>query len=310
MSPKNNRKDILQQLKDLPKQLIYLLAKMFNIPGHSTVEKEELLECCEDKNVKAADLQSADNVSEEDQKKVEEKKMKTTGIISIPEEKMAVNPENAISSAPIPQESPVIFEEPPVWMGEEGPDLPERYNITILQALPRDPHWAYVYWEISDTTKNQIIAEQGEWIFDITTPVLKVYNTEGQMIQEIPVLLDTRNWYVCLPSNQNFSFELGLKQADGTFISLVHSNWIKLPPAEPSHIADEEEWAIIEEKYTQLLKISGGMEVGRFGGSDSAVPHILRQRVKMPWRAPSLQDISASRLWSRGVVADKPGKNS
>lgn len=311
MSPKITRKDILEQLKNFPKQVLYHLAKFFNIPGRSKMKKEELLECFEDKSIKAADLVTATEVIiKTDPKKVEKKKMTATDTISIPEEKLSASPEAAVSSsiAPITQEIPVIIGEPSVWLGEEGPELPERYNITILHALPRDPHWAYVYWEISDETKNQIIADAGEWIFDIATPVLKVYNLEGQIVQEIPVLLDTRNWYICLPSNQKFSFELGLKLEDGSFLSLVRSNWIKLPPAEPSHAADEEEWAIIEEKYTQLLKLSGGMELGRFGGSESSVPHILRQRVKMPWRIPNLQEMSASRLWSRNLATDKPGK--
>ena len=31
-------------------------------------------------------------------------------------------------------------------------DLPESYNKTYLIALPKDPHWLFLYWEIAEDT--------------------------------------------------------------------------------------------------------------------------------------------------------------
>jgi len=286
MSPKTKQKEVLKQLKKLTKKALYKMASFFDIQGRSTMKKAEIIEVFEKKKFKPKDIQAAvekviTQEKKKDKKNVEtkhsdKKKMKTKK--GLPEEKQFARPESAITSAVIPEEPAKVVEEPSVWLGEEGPDLPTNYNTTLLKALPRDPHWAFVYWEISEETREALLREEGEWFFDVTTPILTVFDENNNRVQEIPVLLDTKCWYVCLPPSKSYSFELGLKRPDGSYRMLIRSNAINLPPIEPGAESDAEEWAIIEERYEELLRLSGGIDITAIGGSGTVVPHILRHR--------------------------------
>lgn len=299
MSPKVKRKEILEDLKNFSKKALNKLAKMFEVKGRNKMKKTDLLEALDSKKINTKKLVTA---SEKIKKKQEKKMTKSTDkkpIQPVPDEKLQVHPEESPSSIPAQEIPAEAMEAGTLWLGEEGPDLPDSYGITRLQALPRDPYWAFVYWEISETTRNRLLNEEGEWVFDTTMPILKVIGETQEVVQEVPVLLDARSWYICLPPSGRYAFDLGLKHQDGRFLSLMQSNWILLPPAEPSHLTGDEEWAIIEEKYEQLLKISGGMEMAGRGGSAEAVPHVLRHRVRVPWKVPILQDLSASGAWGK-----------
>lgn len=198
------------------------------------------------------------------------------------------------SSAPEPK--PVPVEEPVhVWEGEEGPELPSGYGVTVLRAMPRDPHWVYVYWEIAESTRSQIIAEEGEWFFDTADPFLRVFDEEGKLVLEIPVLLDAQSWYVNIQHPRALEFELGLKTADGKFKTIAKSNRVSLPPMQPSDINDED-WAMVGEEFEQILQRSAGVDTLGSGSSGGLAPHVLRHRVRIPWEWKSEQWPS-SHVW-------------
>jgi hypothetical protein len=181
------------------------------------------------------------------------------------------------------------------WTGEEGPELPGAYNVTMMHAMPRDPHWAYAYWDISEEDRSQLMQQEGEWIFDITSPMIRVWNG-GDLVQEIPVLLDAQSWYLNLTPNQRYQFELGLKRGGEDFITLSRSNPVHMPAEGPSHEADEE-WAVVDETYEELMRVSGGLDMPS-SGHVSMAPHILRHRKRLPWKVPSMHELPTSGMWS------------
>ncbi len=201
---------------------------------------------------------------------------------------------------PEPVAKPKLKEPDSVWVGEEGPDLPGGYGITVMRALPRDPHWAYLYWEISEAMRSQICNEEGEWYFDVSESYLRVLNEKGDIIQETPVVLDANSWYLNLAPNQKYEFELGLKNKDGVYRSLVRSNCLALPPMEPSSVTDEE-WAVVSEEFEEVFYNAAGLEISTSGASPSMGPHVLRHRMRVPWKW-NAEQFTSSHEWPSSQV--------
>ena len=291
-----NTRLFLDELTKLTKSALYFIARQLHIPGRSAMTKSELVSAL---NLKKKEVEPVLAVLK--QEELKEKPMDKISAkmerkpASVPEEKRTVA-RQAVSSIREEPKPPVAPSPVPgsVWMGEEGPELPREYGVTVLRAMPRDPFWAYVYWEISEETIRQLRSEAGEWIFDVAMTVLRVFEGEGAPIREIPVLLDALSWYISLPPSRSYEFELGLSGKDGYRV-LARSNRITLPPAEPSAVTDEK-WLIVEEKFEQMMEISGGVDFAKWGGSAGVMPHLLRQRIRVPWAIHSLERPSSHLL--------------
>ena len=92
-------------------------------------------------------------------------------------------------------------------------DLPYRYNQTIIKILAQTPHALFVYWDISDDDRNEMIKKYGENFFYETKPVLLVHNKTLNSDFEIEVDDFTNSWYLRTPtSNCVFEIELGRKK--------------------------------------------------------------------------------------------------
>ncbi len=124
--------------------------------------------------------------------------------------------------------------EPPGW--EEGLGaLPQGYEDGRLVCLARDPSTAFVYWDLS----RQQIAQA----FDHGSParaVLKLILLSGPQLREIDVHLDMRGFYLRdLPTGSEFRVELWAA-SDKSARLLRSSRPVRLPPASPSPLIDEQ----------------------------------------------------------------------
>lgn len=92
-------------------------------------------------------------------------------------------------------------------------DLPYRYNQTVIKILAQTPHALFIYWDISDDDRNQMIEKYGDRFFYETKPVLLVHNKTLNSNFEIEVDDFTNSWYLHTPtSNCVFEIELGRKK--------------------------------------------------------------------------------------------------
>ncbi|MBN2328584.1 MAG: DUF4912 domain-containing protein [Candidatus Omnitrophica bacterium] len=311
-----NSSSFLSELAQLTKSALYRIAQTLRIPKRSVMNKSELVEALSQKqgetemalknlqengsskNVDALkSIPSASSASDRPApSKTEAPVRPSPGQIPPVKEKTAA-PEEAASSSIAPAPKEEIREPETIWAGEEGPDLPSGYGMSVLRALPRDPHWAFLYWEISQDTRDQIQQEEGEWFFDIAVPLIRILNKQGDVVNEVPVLLDANSWYINLTPNGTFQFELGLKDPEGKFRSILRSNLLTLPPVEPSSQTDEE-WALLSEEFQEMILHSADVDMKTLAGSGfpSMIPHILRQRKRVPWIWTSQQQPS-SHLW-------------
>ncbi len=202
-------------------------------------------------------------------------------------------PEQHAASSRMEEPQFVGTEEPAdTWHGETGPEMPRHYGRTMLYAMPRDPNWIYLYWEISDDSKREVQDQNGEWIFETSTSIIRVYDEQGNVYQEVPVLLDAMGWYMSLPSSRDFHFELGLN-AEENFIVLAKSNKISLSQAKPSDVIDEE-WAVVEERFKEMLEAAASGRAGSLGASENVMPHLVTERFRIPWDIPNIHQLPSS----------------
>jgi uncharacterized protein len=116
-------------------------------------------------------------------------------------------------------------------------DLPAGYGESRIVLLPRDPQWAYAYWDIPIEHKNEIRQQGGQQlalrIYDITDIDLNIQSPHS--IQEYAVDEMTREWYIPIPvSDRSYTIDIGYRCGDGRWLVLARSASISIPPVYPS----------------------------------------------------------------------------
>ena len=89
-------------------------------------------------------------------------------------------------------------------------DLPFRYNQTVVKILAQTPKNLFIYWEISDEDRLALKKQYGEYFFEITKPVLIVYNETLNYTFEVEIDDFANSWYLHVDdSNSEYKVELG-----------------------------------------------------------------------------------------------------
>ena len=92
----------------------------------------------------------------------------------------------------------------------ESYDLPYRYNETIVKILYQTPNTLFVYWDIADSDRENYIKQYGENFFNITRPVLIIYNDTMHYNFEIPINDFANSWYLHINDSKcDYRVELG-----------------------------------------------------------------------------------------------------
>jgi hypothetical protein len=116
--------------------------------------------------------------------------------------------------------------------GSATPELPS--HITFL---PRDPQWAYVFWEISSSDQERANAAGA------TQLALRVADVTGlplgaahpHTLQELVVSSGATEWHLPMPvSDRDYRVELGYRTKSGGWFSLATSSVARMPALEPA----------------------------------------------------------------------------
>ena len=116
-------------------------------------------------------------------------------------------------------------------------DLPNGYGESRVVLMPRDPEWAYTYWDISNDRKQELRRQGGQQlalrIYDVTDVNLEIQSPHS--IQEYPCDELAREWYVPIPvSDRDYAIDIGYRCADGRWLVLARSAEVRVPPVYPS----------------------------------------------------------------------------
>jgi len=166
---------------------------------------------------------------------------------------------------------------------DTGYPIPELYGDDKIVVLPRDPHWVFVYWDLSGEKLKKISGEFLPGKQETSKLVLRVITVAGKrekissnaVIKDAEVPSVARSWYLNLDDNRKkYILELGVKARDGKFVVLLVSKPFTLPVGK---IADAEgkEWMSVSERYGKLLRLSG---IDRMNVSSLEIVKFLAKR--------------------------------
>ena len=116
-------------------------------------------------------------------------------------------------------------------------DLPNGYGESRVVLMPRDPEWAYTYWDIPNDRKEELRRQGGQQlalrIYDVTDVNLDIQSPHS--IQEYPCDELAREWYVPIPvSDRDYAVDIGYRCPDGRWLILARSSQVRVPPVYPS----------------------------------------------------------------------------
>lgn len=116
-------------------------------------------------------------------------------------------------------------------------DLPSGYGESRIVLMPRDPQWAYTYWDVSNEHKEDLRRQGGQQlalrIYDVTDINLEYQSPHS--IQEYPSDELAREWYLPIPvSDRDYVVDIGYRANDGRWLVLARSTPVHVPPVYPS----------------------------------------------------------------------------
>ncbi len=117
------------------------------------------------------------------------------------------------------------------------PDLPSGYGESRIVLMPRDPQWAYAYWDIPNDHKEELRRQGGQQlalrIYDVTDVDINYQSPHS--VQEYPCDELAREWYLPMPvSDRDYTVDVGYRCADGRWLVLARSAPVRVPPVYPS----------------------------------------------------------------------------
>jgi hypothetical protein len=122
------------------------------------------------------------------------------------------------------------------------PPLPDGYGESRIVLMPRDPQWAYVYWDTPHTHKEDLRRQGGERLalrlYDITDIDPNYQAPHGMQQCDCDEL--AQDWYLQIPvSDRDYQAEIGYLAHDGRWLLLARSNTIHIPPIYPSDWSED-----------------------------------------------------------------------
>jgi len=166
---------------------------------------------------------------------------------------------------------------------DTGYPIPELYSEDRIAVLPRDPHWVFIYWDLSGEKLKKISSEFLQGKPEMLRFVLRLKTVSGKRkiksspsgFKDVEVPSVARSWYLKIDDNRKEYFlELGIKTKDGKYVMLLRSKPFTLPAGK---IADTEgeEWMSVSERYGKLLQLSG---IDRMSVSSLEIVKFLAKR--------------------------------
>ncbi len=116
-------------------------------------------------------------------------------------------------------------------------EIPGGYAENRIVLLPRDPQWAFAYWDITTEHKHELRSQGGQSlalrVYDVTD--IDINHQSPHSIQEYPLDEMAREWYLSIPvSDREYLVDIGYRCADGRWLVLARSASIRIPPVYPS----------------------------------------------------------------------------
>ena len=115
-------------------------------------------------------------------------------------------------------------------------ELPGGYGESRIVLMPRDPQWAYAYWDIPNIQKEELRRQGGQ---QLSLRLYDVTDLDGHQsphsVQEYLCDEMAREWYLPVPvSDRDYIIDIGYRCPDGRYLVLSRSSAVRIPPVYPS----------------------------------------------------------------------------
>jgi len=122
-------------------------------------------------------------------------------------------------------------------------ELPQGYDESRIVLMPRDPQWAYTYWDISNDQKQELRHQGGLHLalrfYDVTD--INIASQKPHSLQQYECDEMSREWYLPVPvSDREYMVEIGYLTGDGRWLLLARSAPARIPPVYPSDWIDDQ----------------------------------------------------------------------
>lgn len=133
-------------------------------------------------------------------------------------------------------------------------ELPDGYGESRIVLMPRDPQWAYAYWDVPNAHKEELRRQGGQQlalrVYDVTD--IDINHQAPHSVQEYLCDEMAREWYLPVPvSDRDYVADIGYRCADGRWLVLARSTPITVPPVYPSDWIED---AFITVSWNEDLK--------------------------------------------------------
>jgi len=147
------------------------------------------------------------------------------------------NDQSAVEAAKFDVGQTDLSAERLVDVDENLPDLPDGYGESRIVLMPRDPQWAYTYWDVPDQHKALLRSQGGQRLalrlYDVTD--IDAHSQRPHSVQQYDCDELARDWYLPIPvSDRDYLVEIGYLTLDGMWLVLARSNAVRVPPIYPS----------------------------------------------------------------------------
>jgi len=210
----------------------------------------------------------------------------------------AVQPEEAEQSRPSSSTSSTGQIQTTPQPLKEDISIPDTYNKDKLVAMPVNPFWMHIYWDLSLANKEFLKSHE------VKKVVLRVYDvtfiefdgTNAHRTFEVTVdVLSLKNYYMNVPMpGAHYLAELGYYDSNGNYKYLLRSNLCRVPVNSPSQ-STRERWLDLRKRRRIVMPSEGMLTpiVERISGSVQGLEHLFR--------ISSAGSISVIRLSGKGI---------
>lgn len=206
-------------LEEMTLRQLRRVASECGISRYSRMRKDQLLSSIQE--VQRTQFSPAPSHSLEVQQEVEATKFEVGQSEAIAEPVVAVEPVAALLAT----------------VDEDLGDLPEGYGESRIVLMPRDPQWAYAYWDVTHEHKEELRRQGGSRLalrFYDVTDINFGYQTPHS-VQQYECDEVAREWYLPIPvSDRDYAAEIGYICGDGRWLVLARSAPVRIPPVYPS----------------------------------------------------------------------------
>jgi hypothetical protein len=140
---------------------------------------------------------------------------------------------------------------------DEGPALPDSYDVDIIRAVLQDPFRIFIYWEVRESSLKALTRYFSTEEAAGFKTALKLTEVEGGYEAFFTVGRHGRYWMTVFPERE-YEFEIGARSSIHGFIPLVRSNRVRTPRGTVSpEPAQEREYKLSPPEFIEVIEAAG-----------------------------------------------------